>query len=518
MEAHLSNLKCPKCYSTNMRRHSYTDSGKQRFSCKACGFRTVNPLGIEQIDQTIDQTAVADKIKKVKKASKWVVTSAQNATPVHKGFLSALRTYCSENNAELVIIPTRYKNPTSVFTDKDFEWWDETIVEDIVDRRYELCDGVVLLGDIKIQPTAKTPLSGLEGFTGSQSCIVGHPKYQFKTVATRQGDMAKIMTTTGAVTLPNYTRSKAGKTGDHHHQLAATVVESDGGQFYIRQITANEDGSFIDLERVFRPDGTVENAPRAATLVLGDLHEWWVSEEVDEATFGNDGLISLLKPEKVFIHDSVDGFSISHHHRNDPFIGHAKHKYGMNNVLMELQSFADFMMDRMRDDVDYIVVTSNHDDHITRYIKETDWRRDPENAEFYLETALEMIRKNHVVEGGTSTVRPFDYWMNKLIPELNIVTRDSSFEVHGVEHAYHGDIGPNGARGSTKNMSQIGVKVTSGHCHSPAVVDGAYSVGVSTGKMAYASGGPSGWLNTHCVLYADGKRSLIHIINGKFRA
>lgn len=514
----MSTLKCPKCYSSKVRRHSYTESRKQRWSCGDCGFRTVNPLGIEQFDQTIDHTAVSNKIKSVKKSTRWVVVSAQNATPVHTGFYDTLKSYCEVNDAELIVIPFRYKNPTSVFTDKEYEWWHESIVDHIVDRRYELCKGVVLLGDIQIQPTAKSPLSGLEGFTGAKSCIVGHPKYEFKTVATRQGEMAKIMTTTGAITVPNYTRSKAGKTGHHHHQYAATVVESDGDQFYIRQVTANEDGSFIDLDKVYRPNGTVDDAPRAATLVLGDLHQWWVSKEVDEATFGDNGLVNLLNPEKVFIHDSVDGFSISHHHRNDPFIMHAKHQNGTGNIMDELTDFSQFMNERMRDDTDYVVVTSNHDDHITRYIKETDWRKDPENAEFYLETALEMIRDNRMVEGGTSTIRPFDYWMERLSPDLNIINRETSFEVLGVEHAYHGDIGPNGARGSTKNLSQIGVKVTSGHGHSPRVIDGAYTVGVSTGRMAYASGGPSGWLNTHCVLYADGKRSLIHIINGKFRA
>jgi hypothetical protein len=29
--------------------------------------------------------------------------------------------------------------------------------------------------------------------------------------------------------------------------------------------------------------------------------------------------------------------------------------------------------------------------------------------------------------------------------------------------------------------------------------------------------GPSSWLNTHCLLHADGKRQLIHIIDGKWR-
>jgi hypothetical protein len=35
-------------------------------------------------------------------------------------------------------------------------------------------------------------------------------------------------------------------------------------------------------------------------------------------------------------------------------------------------------------------------------------------------------------------------------------------------------------------------------------------------KAEYTSG-PSGWLNTHCVIYPNGKRSLLNIIKGKWR-
>ena len=505
-------LKCPQCLHDNVIRKGYcSDTGKQRFKCKACGHRTVSPLGINYDDPSIDRTSVYDKVREVKKKRRWLITSAQNATPVFQPALSACMTWCSHNSGELIVIPNRYKNPTSLFTDKDHDWWHPALAPNLVDQRIELCKGLVLLADIKVVPTAKNPLTGMEGFTGSNSCIVGHPHYQFHTVATRAGDLAKIMTTTGSITLPNYTNSKAGKSGDHHHSLGAVVVEWDGECFHIRKVGFENDGSFIDWDKRYTVGG-VEKAPRPKSLVLGDLHQWFVDDDADKATF--DFLIPTLNPEKVVLHDVLDSYSISHHARNDPFIRWAKHHFNKGNVRTEIEDLASFLGKRMQQGIDYFIIPSNHDDHITRFIKEVDWRTDLENAEFYLETALYMLRNTKMVEGGSHTPRPFDYWMNKLLPEVNILERDKSFMVGDVEHSFHGDVGPNGARGSAKNLSKIGVKTTIGHGHSPMVVDACYQVGVMAPSMVYASG-PSGWMVSHVLQYANNKRTHVHIIKGR---
>lgn len=72
--------------------------------------------------------------------------------------------------------------------------------------------------------------------------------------------------------------------------------------------------------------------------------------------------------------------------------------------------------------------------------------------------------------------------------------------------------------GSLKGYGKIGVKTVTGHTHSPGIRDGAYQVGGSTRLgLAYLRG-PSSWLHTHCAIYANGKRSLINIIDGEWRA
>ncbi len=90
--------------------------------------------------------------------------------------------------------------------------------------------------------------------------------------------------------------------------------------------------------------------------------------------------------------------------------------------------------------------------------------------------------------------------------------------VNNIELGFHGDFGLNGAKGSSKSFSKIGPKTIVGHGHFPEIFEGCYRVGVSARlDLEYQKGQCSNWLHTHCVIYPDGKRTLINIINGKWK-
>jgi hypothetical protein len=55
-----------------------------------------------------------------------------------------------------------------------------------------------------------------------------------------------------------------------------------------------------------------------------------------------------------------------------------------------------------------------------------------------------------------------------------------------------------------------------GDKHSPEIMDGVYVSGVMNLKMA-TTRGLSGWAVTHILQYADGKRTLVTLQNGKWR-
>lgn len=499
-------MKCPKCGSTELRLSGKAGSGRQRYWC-VCGHRTTNP---HQAPERLDF------LTELPASARYVVTSAQNATPVFKPFLASLERYCARTGATLVIIPFRYRNPTSQWTESH-EWWAPEIVKYLYDGRFDLNPHLTILADIKVQPTASSPLTRLEAVTGARSGIVGHPKLQMRTIATPQSKLPKIMLTTGAVTTRNYTDTKAGKTGEFHHSFGATVVEVDGDKFHTRQIGAVKDGSFIDLNIEATPKGC-RKAPRAAGLIMGDTHVDFVDPDVVEATFNGPGsIVRALNPKALVWHDLLDFYSRNHHHKKDPFTQVAKHKSGFTNVRREIVRACDFVKSLTPRSCNSIIVPSNHIDALTRWLREVDWRDDLENADFYLETALAMVRSAKVDEHGASVMEPFTYWASKKLDAV-FLRRDESHMIKDIEVGMHGDNGPNGSRGVLRSFSRIGVRSIIGHSHTPGIEEGCYQVGTSTRlKLEYSRGAPSSWLNTHCVIYANGKRSLINIIDGEWR-
>jgi hypothetical protein len=519
---------CPRCKTGKLVRDGRTPGGKQRWSCKTqaggkselCYTTTAPDLPYVNTQSGIP--AEGDKNPQFRRAlggiKRFVITSAQNATPLHEPFFMALKQYCAHNDAELVVIPIRYKNPTSRFTESQAgaEVWDPALAPYLYNQRKKLNENLILLGDIKVQPTATKPLSAFEAITAGESGILGHTKLQFKTVAAPQGRFPKILTTTGACTVKNYTDSKAGKKGEFHHTIGACAVDIDGKKFHMRQINATRDGSFIDYTTEYTPHGVYEADP-ALALIFGDTHRKFIDKKVEAATFGPNGMVDQFNPEHLVFHDLHDGYARNPHHRLNPFNEIAKRQTDMHIVEKEVMEDIEWLK-KVVGNRKGTIVASNHDDFFARWIMDTDWRRDPDNAEFYLETAKQMVQSVKMTESGMSVVDPFVYWVNKLKGQAPITClgRGDSFNLAGIELSLHGDKGPNGSRGSRENLRRIGVKTVVGHSHSPGIEEGCYQAGTSTPLQLEYNTGPSSWLQCHVVLYANGKRSLLPIIDGEW--
>lgn len=521
---------CPKCGNV-MWVGARTPAGRIRWYCrpregggeKTYCYSTTRPeTGPRRKQSGSKANARPPRFTRKLATNRFVVTAAQNATGVHKGFLTALIGYCEHNNAELIVVPIRYKNPTSVWTasQANEETWALELAPYLYNQRKKLGQSMItLLGDVKTRPTAVSPLDGFEGITHGESCILAHTRVQLKTIPTPQNSLPKILTTTGAVTLKNYTDSKAGKLGEFHHTYGAAVVETRGKTFHLRQISAAQDGTFTDLAREYLPNGRSRKAPRAAALVLGDLHFRVMDPKVIKATFGPGGIVETLDPECLVFHDLLDGMSRNPWHRNDPFAESAKRSKDFHLVEREVRETIEWV-DKIRGKRRAIVVPSNHDAFLTRWIFSADWKSDTDNAEFYLETALAMLRGTKMTPQGHETPDPFIYWARKLAREgLEAPEMDTSIVLRGVEVGAHGHRGPNGAKGSVQNLSRLGVRVSSGHGHSPAIEGGHHRVGTSSYLRLEYNQGPSSWLNTHGVIYgnAGGKRTLINIIDGEWK-
>ena len=519
----MSGEICPKCLHDDVVKASKGDPDKdgerrQRWICKRCNFRTVNPL--DQDDPRL--SAGEHKFRQtLPKSEIYVITCAQNATDLHPTF-QALVTYCTHNKAELIVIPIRYTNPTSHWgaSAQAQDWWETDLHPYLFTGRKKMHKHLVVMGDIMTQLTAARPTQRFETITGAHSGIIGHPKQELQYIATPQQTLPKALMTTGACTVRNYIPSKAGAAGAHHHTFGAIVVEKDGDRFHFRQLNAINDGSFIDIDKKYSPDGTVEKAGPVPLLVCGDLHERFACPKAIAATLTDkDSMLNVLKPKRIAWHDVMDGYAANPHDRDNPFMKVARYDKGYSNIKEEIKSCAKFFDLYIPKDVENYVVASNHEDFLSRWMNWVDWRHDPENAEFYLETALEMVREGYVDDTGYKGIHPFPLWMKRFVEKANMTYLgiDESFTCHGIEAGFHGHRGPNGAKGSLQSFGKIGVRTIIGHSHTPGIRDGAFQVGTMSQLVLDYTSGPSSWLNTNGVVYENGKRALLNIIDGRWR-
>ena len=136
-----------------------------------------------------DAFKVAQAKKLDKKKDTYIITYAQNDTPVHKQFFENILAYTKKLDAGLHVIAGRYNNPTSIFSkkQKEGEVWAREVQPFLDANRHNIHKHLQVLSDVKVSPTAATPLSGLKSMTGLESCIVGHPRQHLESLPILNG-------------------------------------------------------------------------------------------------------------------------------------------------------------------------------------------------------------------------------------------------------------------------------------------------------------------------------------------
>ena len=477
-------------------------------------------------------------------SKRFLITWAQNDTPVHLRFFSNLVSYSKEIDADIHVIAGRYKNPTSMFSDNKHDIWSPLVRPYLDAARHDIHKYMSIMSDVRIQPTAVNPMSGLESLSEENSCIFGSPKVQIKTIPVLESAKPKMMLTTGACTVKNYTDSKSGKKGEFHHTLGFCIVEvKDDETFFVRQVTADENGDFQDLcydikfkgeekaidfvsveEKMYwieeycnaEPNKLVgehkiKRLKKIDACILGDLHSGHHDTKVIKATHK---YLSKIKPKHVVLHDVFDGYSISHHDLKDPIAQYAKEFHGNNNLAKELDEMYE-LLEGFTKYKNVVVVRSNHDDFIDRWVKNQDWKKQPspKNGRLYAKFMDMMMSEVETTQTPKGVIPNL---ISEKFPEFITLRRGDSYVVNNWELGQHGDIGSNGSRGSLLQFRKLNTKIIVGHYHSPGRMDGALAVGTSTHLRVGYNQGPSSWLNSHVIITPNGKAQHIHIIDGEF--
>lgn len=508
----------------------------------------ISKLGLTE--KTIEESPEFKKAQQRqfnKRTKKFIISWAQNNTPIHERFLKNMEAYANNINADIHIIAGRYKNPTSIFTDRDHDRWDPRITKYLDAARHDVHKYCSIMSDVKIQPTAVNPMTGMQGMSGINSCIFGSPKVQMEMIPVLNGCKPKMMLTTGACTVMNYTDSKSGKKGEFHHILGFAIIEiKDDHTFFVRQVMADKNGDFIDLYNEAKFEGeylpikfedalekvrwisnhfgaepnewvgetTISEVTEIEACVLGDIHYGHEDHEVMSQTFK---LLNKLVPKHVVLHDVFDGSSISHHDAKDPFAQYRKEVKNTNSLKNEI----DYMLDQLRHFENFenvVIVRSNHDDFLDRWLKNEDWKKQStaKNSMEYMEYSQILLKQYSEAEELMDIKGVIPELINRQYPKFKTLTASDSYIVKGWELSQHGNVGSNGSRGSLNQFRNLNTKVITGHYHSPGRKDGSVSVGTSTKLRIDYNLGASSWLQSHVIIHKNGKVQHINFIDGEF--
>jgi hypothetical protein len=461
------------------------------------------------LNESIFNPKAINKLRSVIKGHKrFVVTTAVAGCSVDKNFLASIKTFCKKRKAELLVLIAADSSRKA-----SCDFVDPVIpTESIVVSDVSL-NSNVYLNTIKLNAKQIDPITGVLRIGQRQGgFIYASPKQRLKFNPTSKAKYTHAVMTTGAITLPKYgtdryMSDRTSQLAENDHIMGAVIVEIlDDKKYFFRQVQADSNGCFIDLGIQYGPDGVDTIEPEA--IVLGDLH----SGETDPTAKACwKELCDLLKPKTLVLHDAFNGRSINHHEENNIVI---RAQLALSNQLIlrnEIKGLAKDLNELCTWTDQVVIVKSNHDDFLDRYLQAGKYLFDPHNHRYALDLAIALLDSKDPLRTAVEKEGL------KKPSQVRWLKRDETFILAGIQLGEHGDQGPNGSRGSVKSMeSSYGTCVT-GHTHTPEILRNAWVVGTSSYLRLSYTKGASSWMHTSCIVYPNGSRQLINVIDGRWR-
>lgn len=427
-----------------------------------------------------------------------IITSAQYNAGVNKNLLANMLNFAKVHKVSNIhVFPMRGKYIEEEHLDPlllDFELIDKLRL-----------NANLMLKSINGLPQQIDPFFGLSGkFSRDYSHIIPSPKIRYRSIANNSKFPRAIMTT-GAITRPNYKmHTRIGQLANEQHQFGFIYVEIVNNTiFNARQIEATDKGDFYYLTEKYYGGKVSHESPEA--LILGDWHTGDTCEKVRAETIS---MIKKLKPKRVVFHDMFNGHSINHHedlHLLSELRSVRDNRFGLRQEMLDVYNELKYFANTFKD-VQFLVVRSNHDDFLERYVQEKRFVHQPQNFMFVCEMIPKLIdEKNVPLREALSLV-------GKIPSNVRFIQEDEAYRVRGVELGVHGHRGSNGSKGSPKQFSKLNLRTITGHTHTPELMANGMVVGTSTKLRLSYTHGASSWLNAHGILYPNGKYGLITLL------
>lgn len=415
----------------------------------------------------------------------------------------------------------------------------------VLDENIRLNDNFVI-NTLRMRPTLRWPLAGLSSTEGGETEVYMHPKNDLQYIAQTSNKLPRAKLASASLTIPNYSRNNLGqqdKTGElaqREHVYGGWIVEiEDDKVFHLRPIVMDKDGCFYDsfytkrgkyVTKKFTPNGVEDAMGDTKGIVTGDSHfavkpktpefqkKFGMCPKVKEATYGKKGIINQLGIPEVFMHDTFDGHSISHHNASKKMLLNILYREGLLDLEAELLNFTQTYAELLNStNARFYDVASNHPEHLDRYLEEQRYLSKGGVVNINELIGHELFAKA-VRNPSCNVIDMFtrEHLTAEQCERLHFLKRDEDFYCEDIKVDMHGDMGANGSRGSDKQLHNLGIRCVVGHRHTPGISGLVWTVGTSTHLKLVYTKGLSSWVNTHCLIYKGGQRQLINIIDGRF--
>lgn len=472
--------------------------------------------GVVDLDKYLADKNQNSIKKQLKSSQTFFITTAVNGQEADENFINSIKTFCNKNDAKLLILPCH--DPAHNLSNT-IEWHFDSVITEtkspIIFEETELNKNMVISG---IRVTAKqiNPTTGLGRITkGTRSFVFASPKQSLEFIPNSNRKLPHAMMTTGACTKADYssTRGNSQRTAylaEFDHVIGGLIVEiQDSKIYHFRQVQADKKtGAFIDLGIEYNSKGLKRVASK---LILGDIHAAAVSETALKAT---EEMMEEFKVDTIVIHDLFDGDSVNHHEEKNLISQAIKAKMGRLSLSDELKKTS-AIVDRLLSKPFVklgVIPDANHNNFIHRWLQRGRFKDEPQNFALGCKLAAAYVDGKDPLQEGLKSEAPI-----KHAKKLKWLAPDEDYIVAGVQLGSHGDLGPAGTRGSAISLERALVDAIIAHSHTPRIIRKLVQVGTLSELYLGYNKGPSSWMHCNAVLYPNGTRQLINIINGQWR-
>jgi hypothetical protein len=471
----------------------------------------------EYVDRHISPEYIKSLGDVIASHKRFIVTTAVTGRQVDVGLLEAMESYCANNDAHILVLISsdpatnswapgaRYGTIDSRIMASNYT---SLVVTDVA------LNSNICLSTVKVSAKQIDAVTGFDRIIANRGTFVfASPKQRLKAVPVSNIKYPHFGMTTGAITVSdyssdNYMSLRTAFLAENDHVMGGLILEiKDDDIYFFRQFQSKDGGSsFVDLGYRYHADGRVTEEC-AEAFVLGDWHSGSTDPKASDAW---KSVCKRIGIEKLILHDTFDGMSINHHERDDVVSRAVRVKNNQHDLETELVGMVRDLNELCEWAEHLVIVKSNHDEFLERYLRRGYYVQDPQNHRYALDLAAALMDGKdplkHAIEDKG--------FLNK--DRVTWLSRDEDFKVAGIQLGAHGDKGPNGSRGSVRSMEKSYGQSVTGHSHTPEILRGAWQTGTSTYLKLEYNKGPSSWLQSSCLVYADGSRQIINVIEGEY--